>query len=135
MPAPAGEQALAGILAKRGWWREVGLRKTAEPVLLRLCAHYLWSKPAMASQAGARPVAHFHLSNGAQGGWNASPRLATRRKREPREGATLQMVNYLYDPDEDRGTRHRGLCRRGEAQCVHHGAEAGARFGVKFRRG
>src|SRR5207249_4867644 len=24
MPAPSGEQALAGILAKRGWWRDAG---------------------------------------------------------------------------------------------------------------
>src|SRR4051812_7375247 len=40
-PAPSGEQALAAILAKRGWWRDAGLRKATEPVLVRLCARYL----------------------------------------------------------------------------------------------
>src|ERR1700735_2892168 len=30
MPAASGKESLAAIVAKRGWWREVGLRKTAE---------------------------------------------------------------------------------------------------------
>src|SRR4051794_9575824 len=65
MPAPSGAKALAGIVAKRGWWREVGLRKTAEPVLTRLCARYLLVEVNGGKRA-RDPVAHFHLSNGAR---------------------------------------------------------------------
>jgi malonyl-CoA decarboxylase len=94
MPAPSGEQALAGILAKRGWWRDVGLRKTAEPVLLRLCARYL----LVESNGGRRardPVAHFHLSNGAR--VERINMLGDTSEKGAKESATL-MVNYLYDP-------------------------------------
>jgi malonyl-CoA decarboxylase len=94
MPAPSGEQALAAILAKRGWWREVGLRKTAEPVLQRLCARYL----LIESNGGKRardPVAHFHLSNGAR--VERINMLGDTSEKGAKESATL-MVNYLYDP-------------------------------------
>ena len=94
MPAPSGQQALAGILAKRGWWREAGLRKTAEPVLLRLCARYL----LVESNGGKRardPVAHFHMSNGAR--LERINVLGDTSEKGAKEGATL-MVNYLYDP-------------------------------------
>ena len=46
------------ILAKRGWWREAGLRKTAEPVLVRLCARYLL-RGGERRQAGARSGGAF----------------------------------------------------------------------------
>jgi malonyl-CoA decarboxylase len=94
MPAPSGEQSLAAILAKRGWWREVGLRKTAEPVLVRLCARYL----LMEANGGKRardPVAHFHLSNGAR--VERINMLGDTSEKGAKESATL-MVNYLYDP-------------------------------------
>jgi malonyl-CoA decarboxylase len=94
MPAPSGHQALAAILAKRGWWREVGLRKTAEPVLVRLCARYL----LVESNGGKRardPVAHFHLSNGAR--VERINMLGDTSEKGAKESATL-MVNYLYDP-------------------------------------
>jgi malonyl-CoA decarboxylase len=94
MPSPSGEQALAAILAKRGWWKEAGLRKTAEPVLTRLCARYL-----LVEQSGARrardPVAHFHLSNGAR--VERLNMLGDTSEKGAKESATL-MVNYLYDP-------------------------------------
>jgi len=94
MPAPSGEQALAGILAKRGWWREVGLRKTAEPTLVRLGARYL----LVESNGGKRArdaVAHFHLSNGAR--VERLNMLGDTSEKGAKESATL-MVNYLYDP-------------------------------------
>ncbi len=94
MPAPSGRQALAAILAKRGWWREPGLRKTAEPVLTRLCARYL----LLESNGGKRardPVAHFHMSNGAR--LERINILGDTSEKGAKEGATL-MVNYLYDP-------------------------------------
>ncbi|MBS0639064.1 MAG: malonyl-CoA decarboxylase [Proteobacteria bacterium] len=92
-PAESGTAALAGIIARRHWWREVPLREAAEPVLTRLCARYL-----LAESNGKRardPVAHFHLSNGAR-----VERLnvaADTSEKGVRESATL-MVNYLYDP-------------------------------------
>ena len=95
MPSPSGEQALAGILAKRGWWREVGLRKTAEPVLVRLCAHYLLAESHGGSKRARDPVAHFHLSNGAR--VERINMLGDTSEKGAKEGATL-MVNYLYDP-------------------------------------
>ena len=94
MPAPSGERALAGILAKRGWWREVGLRKTAEPVLLRLCARYLLVE-ANGGKRARDPVAHFHLSNGAR--VERLSMLGDTSEKGSKESATL-MVNYLYDP-------------------------------------
>lgn len=94
MPAPSGKESLAAIVAKRGWWREVGLRKTAEPVLVRLCARYLM----METNGGKRardPVAHFHLSNGAR--VERINMLGDTSEKGAKESATL-MVNYLYDP-------------------------------------
>lgn len=94
MPARSGEQALAAIVAKRGWWREVGLRKTAEPVLLRLCARYLLLETNRGKRA-SDPVAHFHLSNGAR--VERLNMLGDTSEKGAKESATL-MVNYLYDP-------------------------------------
>jgi len=96
MPAETGAASLAAILAKRGWWREVGLRKTAEPVLVRLCARYLLAESASADKRRARdPVAHFHLSNGAR--VERINMLGDTSEKGAKESATL-MVNYLYDP-------------------------------------
>lgn len=95
MPSPSGEQALAGILAKRGWWREVGLRKTAEPVLVRLCARYLLVESNGHGKRARDPVAHFHLSNGAR--LERINMLGDTSEKGAKEGATV-MVNYLYDP-------------------------------------
>jgi malonyl-CoA decarboxylase len=96
MPSETGTASLAAILAKRGWWREVGLRKTAEPVLVRLCARYLIAESAPANKRRARdPVAHFHLSNGAR--VERITMLGDTSEKGAKESATL-MVNYLYDP-------------------------------------
>jgi malonyl-CoA decarboxylase len=95
-PAESGAASLADIVGRRGWWRDPALRKTAEPVLVRLCAHYLLNESAPGNKKRARdPVAHFHLSNGAR-----VERLniaGDTSDKGFREGATL-MVNYLYDP-------------------------------------
>ncbi len=93
MPAENARQALAAIMAKRGWWREPGLNKTAGPVLERLGARYLLHE---ANGKRARdPVAHFHLANGAR--IERISLLADTSEKGARESATL-MVNYLYDP-------------------------------------
>ncbi len=93
MPAEGGRQALAAIMAKRGWWREPGLSKTAGPVLERLCARYLLQEGN--GKRARDPVAHFHLSNGAR-----IERInlhGDTSEKGAKESATL-MVNYLYDP-------------------------------------
>jgi malonyl-CoA decarboxylase len=92
-PAETGCQALAGIFAKRHWWRDIALRKTAEPVLTRLAARYL-----IVESNGKRardPVAHFHLSNGAR--VERLNMVGDTSDKGAKESATL-MVNYLYDP-------------------------------------
>ncbi|HLY89713.1 MAG TPA: malonyl-CoA decarboxylase [Acetobacteraceae bacterium] len=94
MPAPSGKESLAAIVAKRGWWREVALRKTAEPVLVRLCARYLMMETNGEKRA-RDPVAHFHLSNGAR--VERINMLGDTSEKGAKESATL-MVNYLYDP-------------------------------------
>jgi malonyl-CoA decarboxylase len=92
-PAETGCAALAGILAKRHWWRETALRKTAEPVLVRLAARYLLIE---ANGKRARDsVAHFHLSNGAR--VERLNMVGDTSDKGAKESATL-MVNYLYDP-------------------------------------
>lgn len=93
MPAETGAQALAGILGKRGWWREPGLAKTAGPVLERLCARYLVHE--VNGRRARDPVAHFHLSNGAR--IERLNMLGDASEKGAKESATL-MVNYLYDP-------------------------------------
>lgn len=96
MPAEHGGAALGGILGRRHWWKEPGLHKTAEPVLMRLCARYLLVESGRGDAKRARdPVAHFHLSNGAR-----VERLnlcGDTSEKGAKESATL-MVNYLYDP-------------------------------------
>jgi malonyl-CoA decarboxylase len=93
MPADSGRHALAAIMARRGWWREPGLSKTAGPVLERLCARYLLHEGN--GKRARDPVAHFHLSNGAR-----IERInlhGDTSEKGAKESATL-MVNYLYDP-------------------------------------
>ncbi|MCO6418653.1 malonyl-CoA decarboxylase [Siccirubricoccus sp. KC 17139] len=89
-------QTLARILARRSWLREEAVAKALEPVLLRLCAHYLMAEASPRHPKRARdPVAHFHLSNGAR-----VERLNWRGDTSDKglkESAGL-MVNYLYDP-------------------------------------
>ncbi len=93
LPAASGAASLAGIVAKKGWWNEPGLRKTAEPVLTRLCARYLLTEGE--KKRARDPVAHFHLSNGAR--VERINMAADTSDKGAKESATL-MVNYLYDP-------------------------------------
>ncbi len=93
MPAAeTGPQALAAILARRGWFREPAMLRAAEPVLTRLCARYLLSETR--GKRALDPVAHFHMTNGAR--LERLNMLADTSERGAKEGATI-MVNYLYD--------------------------------------
>ena len=113
--AETGAQALAAILARRGWFRDAAMLKAAEPVLVRLAARYL-----LAESRGARaidPVAHFHLSNGAR--VERIMALADTSEKGMKESATL-MVNYLYDPAkiEDYHEDYAGAGRRSASTAV-----------------
>jgi malonyl-CoA decarboxylase len=97
--APEGHP-LARLLARKAWHRDEALAEAAKPILLKLCARYLLAESAEARSGEAKrardPVAHFHLTNGAQAerlNW-----LADRSDKGFRESAGL-MVNYLYDLD------------------------------------
>jgi malonyl-CoA decarboxylase len=93
VPAETGTASLAALLARRGWWRDVALRKTAEPVLTRLCAQFLLTESN--GKRARDPVAHFHLSNGAR--VERLNMAGDTSDKGVKESATL-MVNYLYDP-------------------------------------
>jgi malonyl-CoA decarboxylase len=91
---------LARLLSRKAWHRDEALAEAAKPILLKLCARYLLAENAEAKGGEARrardPVAHFHLSNGAQAerlNW-----LADRSEKGFRESGGV-MVNYLYDLD------------------------------------
>lgn len=88
-----GAAALAGILARRQWWKDPALRKAAEPVLIRLAARYLLTEGT--GKRARDPVAHFHLSNGAR--VERLSMAGDTSDKGAKESATL-MVNYLYDP-------------------------------------
>ncbi len=120
-PGLKGEQALAAILAHRGWFRDAAMHKAAEPVLVRLAARYL-----LAESRGKRaldPVAHFHLSNGAR--VERIIPLADTAGKGVRESATL-MVNYLYDPTkiEDYHEDYAGEGKRNASPAVRKLAKA-----------
>ena len=93
-PKPAtGAQALAAVMARRGWSRDGVATKALEPILTRLASRYL-----LLESRGKRaldPVAHFHLSNGAR--VERIVMLADTSDKGVKESATM-MVNYVYDP-------------------------------------
>jgi malonyl-CoA decarboxylase len=123
MPADSGKLALAGILARRGWWREPALSKTAGPVLERLCACYLLHEGN--GKRARDPVAHFHLSNGAR--IERINMLGDVSEKGAKESATL-MVNYLYDPAriDDYHEDYAGEGKRNASGAVRRAARGGA---------
>ena len=128
--AESGAQALLAILDQRGWYRDPVMRRAAEPVLLRLCARYILLESSPAHPKRAKdPVAHFHLFNGARIerinllGRHRGARCA--RERDPHGQLSLR-------PGADRRVS-RGLCRRGEAKCLHRRPAHGARLGLSPR--
>jgi malonyl-CoA decarboxylase len=86
-----GDDALAAILAREGWWQDPALAEILREPLQRLCARYL-----LEERRGERArdrVAHFHLSNGARVeriNW-----LGDTSSKGLAESAGM-MVNFLY---------------------------------------
>ncbi len=93
VPPHDGPSALLAIANRRGWWRDPPMRKSAEPVLARLCARYLLIEGK--GRRALDPVAHFHMTNGAR--LERINVLGDTSDKGAKEGATM-MVNYLYDP-------------------------------------
>jgi len=91
--AGTGTAALASLMERRGWARDGAATKLVEPVLMRLCAHYLLNEGR--GKRAADPVAHFHLSNGAR--IERLCPLGDTSEKGVKESAAM-MVNYLYDP-------------------------------------
>ncbi|OMH38133.1 malonyl-CoA decarboxylase [Motiliproteus sp. MSK22-1] len=95
--APSDKEApLVYLLAQKGWHLNHSYCHILQPLLERLCTHYLLREKRRGHQA-LDPVAHFHLSNGArieQLNW-----LADRSEKGLKRSAGL-MVNYLYDLDQ-----------------------------------
>ena len=116
MPGETPHGALRAALGRSGWVGDAVLVKVLEPILVRLCAHYLLGESQ--GKRALDPVAHFHLSNGAR-----VERInmgADVSEKGVKESATM-MVNYLYDPSkievyhEDyagEGKRHAGVAVR-----------------------
>ncbi len=85
---------LARALADESWHSAPDLATPLEPVLQRLCAHYLLD--IRRGDRASDPVANFHLSNGAR-----VERIHYMANPGPvgLERALGMMVNYRYDPD------------------------------------
>lgn len=107
--------ALATLLARRNWTRNPATAKLLEPILLRLCTHYLLHEGR--GKRAADPVAHFHLSNGAR--IERLCPLADTSDKGVKESAAL-MVNYLYDPTriEQYHEDYAGEGKRNAAQAI-----------------
>jgi malonyl-CoA decarboxylase len=88
-----GGNPLQVILATSNWLDEDAICDVVEPVLMRLCSHYLLKEKGRGGRA-LDPVGHFHLSNGAlveRLCWKGN---ATEPGMKHSYGL---MVNYLYN--------------------------------------
>ncbi|XP_040024512.2 malonyl-CoA decarboxylase, mitochondrial-like [Gasterosteus aculeatus] len=90
-PGPAAIEALRKLIATGEWTRSERLTRVLEPVLMRLCAWYLYGEKRR--DYALNPVANFHLQNGATM-W----RLNWSADTSPRGVANSCgiMVNYRY---------------------------------------
>ncbi|KAL2093094.1 hypothetical protein ACEWY4_010406 [Coilia grayii] len=90
-PGAAVVEALRRLLASGDWQRSDRLARSLEPVLMRLCAWYLYGEKRRGY--ALNPVANFHLQNGATM-W----RLNWQADTSPRGVANSCgiMVNYRY---------------------------------------
>ena len=100
--------AIESLLEQPDWMNTTDLTSVLQPILMRLCAHYLLQ--ARNGQRARNRVAHFHLSNGARIeriNW-----LADTSSRGLAQSGGL-MVNYLYKL-EDIERNHEAYTGKGE---------------------
>lgn len=89
----AEKNAVIGIqqLLQGDWTKQAKQKEVLEPILMRLCAHYLLKEKK--GKLALDPVANFHLTNGAR--LERINWLADTSKKGLQQSAGL-MVNYLY---------------------------------------
>ena len=84
------------ILAASNWVEDDGISNAVQPVLMRLCTRYILKEKGRSGRA-KDPVAHFHLTNGAQVErlcWMGNTSEAGMSR------SYGLMVNYLYKLDK-----------------------------------
>ncbi len=109
-------ETLHRILKNPEWHVYEVLSEAIKPVLMRLCAQYL-----LAEKAGKKaldPVAHFHLSNGAE--MHRLNWLADSSKKGLLQSAGM-MVNYRYDLETIESNHE--LYRSGQGMAVSEAME------------
>lgn len=95
LPEDEQPECLNAVLETEDWTRNENLTAALEPILMRLCAHFLLKERGVGGTLDR--VAHFHLSNGARVeriNWLAN--LST----QGLERSAGMMVNYLYKLDD-----------------------------------
>ncbi len=101
-------EAIESLLEQPDWMSRTDLTSVLEPILMRLCAHYLVQ--SRDGQRARNRVAHFHLSNGAR--IERIDWLADTSARGLAQSAGL-MVNYRYKL-EDIEQNHEAYTGKGE---------------------
>lgn len=89
---PNACDGLKRVLADDRWYQDAAKAELLKPILMRLCAYYL-TREKRSGKRALDPVAHFHLSNGAelaQLNW-----LGDTSAKGIKQSAGL-MVNYHY---------------------------------------
>ena len=104
---PPGTEALATLLARRGWVRNAPVAKALEPILTRLSARYLLTESARQARAG--PGGAFPPHQRRPGRAHHHGR---RYLRQGRAGECQPHGQLPLRPGEDRGVP-RGIQRRG----------------------
>lgn len=97
-------ETLSEAIGSTRWIRDEKLSAALNPILQRLCAHYLIKVKRRDGLRALNPVANFHLSNGArieQLNW-----LGDTSAKGLQESAGI-MVNYLYRLDRIEGYHER----------------------------
>jgi malonyl-CoA decarboxylase len=92
VPLDDAARTLLAKLDDPDWHRDAAVAAQIEPVLLRLCAHYLLE--ARKGGSPVDPVARFHLRNGARLeriNWLGDPSASGMRQ------SVGMLVNYVYD--------------------------------------
>ncbi|RUS90184.1 hypothetical protein EGW08_002063, partial [Elysia chlorotica] len=82
---------LADLVTSHDWCRCPTLQQVMKPILLHLCAHYLYKEKRR--NFALNPVANFHLGNGAEL-WRINFLADT--SQQGLDQACSLMVNYRY---------------------------------------
>ncbi len=107
-----GETPLRRLLAQPNWYDNETISKLVEPILIRLCGHYLLQ--AKRGRRALDPVAHFHLTNGAR---LERINLRGNLSIDGLQQSAGLMVNYLYKLN-DIDQNHEAYALNGEIKAA-----------------